>query len=216
MNLKQLTWRKLTSTLAFALGMSAVVVCSTGCQTLGPSTATGGALGALTGGLTGAAIGSYDGKASEGALIGAVAGGTLGGVAGNAVDRSVERDRIDNQIAIQQQRQNAISVEQVVQMTQSGLGSNVIASQINSQGVVNRPTIDQLIFLKNNGVDDLVIQSLQSAPVAGYGAVNSQPFIRQQIIRHDPVYVGRCGPRPHYGYHYRRGRRPRAGFSVNF
>lgn len=189
-----------------------------GCQSLGPNAATGGALGTLAGGVTGAAIGAREGKSPEGALIGAVTGGAVGTIAGNAVDRSVEQDRIDYQVALNQQQQAAIHIDQVVQMTQSGLGNNVIVSQIHSQGIARRPSIDELIYLKNQGVDESVIQAFQNGPVAGQVIANHAVPVHREIIHHRQVpYYHR--PSPHYGYDHRRGRharRSRSGFSVHF
>lgn len=188
-----------------------------GCQTVGPGAATGGAFGTLAGGLTGAAIGSKEGKSPEGALIGALAGGTLGSVAGNAIDREVERQRFDTQQAIQQRRLAAVSLDQIIQMSQSGLASDVIARQIQNQGVVRRPTIDDLILLKNNGVDDIVIQSFQNSAVGG--AVATVPAGRPVQIVRQPYYYENCAPAPYpydFRYYKRRGCRPRAGFSVRF
>ena len=189
-----------------------IAMLNTGCQTVGPGTATGGAFGTLAGGLTGAAIGATEGKSTEGALIGAVTGGTLGSIAGNATDRQNERDQLQYNNAIAAERRAAVSMHQIVQMTDNGLGKNVIISQINNQGVDRRPSIDDLIVLKNRGVDEDVIQAFQNAPMAG--AVNSLPTA-PTVVR-EPVYIETIVPRPFYGYHYRRGCRPRAGFSVNF
>ena len=126
-----------------------MVVC--GCQTVRPGAATGGAFGSFAGALTGASIGATEGKAGEGALIGALAGGTVGSLAGNAIDRQVERDRFEFQQAQAQRLSTAVDVNEVIRMSQSGLGSDVIASQIQSQGVARRPTIDELILLKKPG-----------------------------------------------------------------
>ncbi len=200
----------------FVFGLIGLLPILAGCQTVGPGAASGGALGTLAGGLTGAAIGRYDGKSTEGALVGALTGGTLGSIAGNAVDREAEQNRQQYAGAIAQQRLAAVSIPQVIQMTENGLGNNVIINQIHNQGVDRRPTIDDLIILKNRGVDDNVIQAFQSGPLAG-----QQSFVHQGPIR-APVHVRTVIPAPAYGYGYgyrpgrRYGRRPRAGFSVNF
>ena len=183
-----------------------LVALASGCQTIGPNTAGGGAIGTLAGSLTGAAIGATEGKAPEGALIGALAGGTAGSVFGSAIDRDVQQQRFAQQQFVNQQIAGAITMDQVVRMTQSGLGGDVVTRQIASQGIARRPTIEDLIFLKQNGVQDNVIHALQSARVAGQV---SQPryingggpvFVDTYTHLHAPPrfrhqrHVRRCGP----------------------
>lgn len=177
-----------------------LLVFVSGCQSVGPNTAGGGAFGGLTGGLAGAAIGATEGKAPEGALIGAVAGTTVGAIAGGAVDRNIEQQRFADQQFRNQQIANSITLDQVVRMTQSGLGSDVISRQVVSQGIAARPTIDDLIFLKQNGVDDQIINAIQNAPLAGQG----QGF-PVQYVETAPVVIA---AQPHFGpRRYHRGRR---------
>ena len=201
----------------YPLLCAGLAILFTGCQTVGPGGATGGAFGTFAGSLTGAAIGAKDGKAPEGALIGAITGGTLGTLAGNAVDREVERDRLAYQQAQQQQRIAAVDVAQVIQMTQSGLSTEVIARQIQSQGIARRPSIDDLIILKNQGVDDLVIQAMQNAPLAGAEPVVQVIPQPVEVIR-EPVFVDSFAPFPYRGYRppHRRPCRTRGGISVSF
>ena len=176
------------------IALSLLVCCLAGCQTLGPNAATGGAFGGLAGGLAGAAIGSTEGKSPEGALIGAVTGAAVGSIAGDAVDRDVQQQQFQHQQFRNQKIANAITTDQIVRMTQSGLGPDVIGRQIATQGVAHRPTIDELIFLKQNQVDDRVIHTLQNAPVAGQdvGAVRTVPI---PVVEPAPILVE---PVPHF------------------
>lgn len=172
---------------------------------MGPNAAGGGAFGGLAGGLAGAAIGATEGKAPEGALIGAVTGATVGTVAGGAVDRDIQQQRVAQQQYRNQQVAGSITMDGVIRMTQSGLGSDVIARQVSTQGVVQRPSIDDLIFLKQNNVDDRVIHALQNAPVAGRSApvryvepapviVESYPHFRHRRFAPPPRCVHACEP----------------------
>ena len=196
----------------------ALLVFLSGCRTLGPNAAGGGAFGGLAGGLAGAAIGATEGKAPEGALIGAVTGATVGTIAGNAVDRDKQQQRLADQQYRNQRLAGAISMEQIVRMTQSGLGSDVVARQISSQGVAKRPTIDDLIFLKQNGVDDRIIQAMQTAPVAGQvlpaSYVQASPVVVEPapviIESYPPFYPRRFCPPP------RRPRRRPQGVELSF
>ena len=204
-----------------------LLVFVSGCQSLGPNAAGGGALGGFAGGLAGAAIGSTEGKAPEGALIGAVTGATVGGVAGNAVDRDIRQQQFAEQQFYNQQVAGAITVDQVARMTQSGLGSDVIARQITSQGIFQRPTIDDLILLKQNGVDDQIIQAMQTAPVIGQGIPGSYVHSAPVVVEQTPIFV-QTRPRfhhPHRRYvqpryygppRHARRRSPGVGFSFGF
>lgn len=207
------TRAKIRCYLSLVTGLAIFV---SGCQTVGPGAATGGAFGTFAGGLTGAAIGAKDGKSTEGALIGALAGGTLGATAGNSVDREIERDRIEFQQAQTQQRLAAVNMAQVLQMSQSGLSKDVIIRQLQTQGIDRRPTTDDLINLKNLGVDDFIIQAMQSAPIAGSGSNLQFAQHPIEVIR-QPVIYKSYGPNPYRGYSPRRRHRgPRAGVSVRF
>lgn len=172
----------------------ASLLCFSGCQSLGPNAAGGGALGGLTGGLAGAAIGATEGKAPEGALIGAVTGATAGTIVGDAVDRDIERQHFVEQHRYNDRIASSITLDGVIRMTQSGLSSDVIARQIATQGVAQRPTIDDLIFLKQQNVDDLVINAMQNAPVAGQTAavryVEPAPVIVERYPRFRPRKFG--------------------------
>ncbi len=198
---------------------ASVMICGlimlAGCQSWGPNTAQSSAIGGLTGSLAGAAIGASEGKSAEGALIGGLTGATVGAVAGNAVDRDIERQRAEIQKSEYQQRQSAITTEQIIQMTQSGLSSDVIIRQIHNQGTVVQPDINQLIMLKNQGVDDRVIHALQSAPLAG------QPYLANPVrvpVARPPVVIESCHPFPGYppGCFYRRRPRSTVGFAFGF
>ncbi|MEM9412793.1 MAG: glycine zipper domain-containing protein, partial [Planctomycetota bacterium] len=187
------------------------ITMTTGCRALGPNGAVGGAFGTLAGGLTGAAIGAHEGKSTEGALIGAVTGGTLGSVAGNAIDREVRfgEQRMTQQL--QQQQQNALSVAQIIELSRSGLSEAVVLRQIKNQGVLKRPTTDELILLQNEGVNDVIIQAFQTAPLANVIQSNlpepSRSFIYGESPTQPFIYREWCPPRR---------RRPRAGLSINF
>lgn len=186
-----------------------LVTCS-GCQSFQPNTVAGGVLGTAMGGLTGAAIGSHQGKAGEGALIGALVGGTTGGVLGNQADRAEAAAASEHQAAIEHARQQAVSLDQVVQMTRSGLSDDVIINQIRSYGTLVVPTTSDLIVLKSNGVSDRVVAALQSGvaprvPVAADSVVVREVVPVPDIIYATPFYAGPCyGPAR---FHHPRGRR---------
>ncbi len=189
--------------------------------------ATGAAVGGVTGGLIGAAIGSNNDKTKEGALIGGIAGVVAGGLLGNRVDQ----ERL-HQAQYEQQSYNravgsAVSFEDIVHMSQSGLADEIIIRQVESQGILVRPTTSDLILLKNNGVSDRVLAAIQSAygpnnspppptyapPQPRYVVPAPQPVIIEQWAT--PVYVTPVYRHP-YPYHHRHGYSRGPGFQFNF
>lgn len=203
-----------------------LVVVQSGCQSFRPNTTAGGLLGGTTGGMIGAAIGSSEGKSGEGALIGALAGGLTGAAIGNQADQVNDRQRqIENQNAARV-RESAVSIGDVIQMSQTGLGDELIINQINSNGIVRRATTNDLIQLKNAGVSDSVITKFQTAPnAAAYPAAippqpnyvtTGPPFYWEQDcvpVYPAPPIIHRPVP---LRYPHRHGVRPRAGFAVHF
>ena len=145
--------------------LAAILLIHPGCQASHPNAAVGGLLGGTTGGMMGAAIGSHEGKTGEGALIGALAGGVTGAVIGNQTDEANLRYRqAANQNAIAAE-QAAVTNEQVIEMTRSGLSDEVISNQIKTSGVAQRVSTQDIIELKSQGVSDLVIRQLQTTSV---------------------------------------------------
>lgn len=140
------------------------LVLLSGCQGFGPHTAAGGAIGTAAGSLIGASIGSREGKAAEGALIGALTGATAGSVLGNQVDQEEARIEAQFQEAAWAAEQRALSFNQVIELSRSGLSDDVIVNQIRSSGIDRLPDTQDLIWLKNEGVSDRVIAALQQPP----------------------------------------------------
>ncbi len=187
------------------LGLACLSIAS-GCQSVGPNQYRGGLIGGGAGSLIGAAIGSTDGKALEGAAIGGALGSTIGSLEGRQRDQENAAYQRANQ-------QRAIHIDQVIQMTRSGLSDEVIVNQIRATGIVAPPTHEQLIHLKNSGVSDRVIAAMQGAGFAP--AVGPVPA--PAVVEH--VWVEpRFGPPPFRRRHcrpYPRHRRS-VGFSFGF
>lgn len=171
---------------------------SGGCAT---HTGTGALAGGGLGALAGAAIGSATGDAGKGALIGAGLGAATGGLLGAAED---ERDRrTAEQIAAAAPVGTPLSIHDVVQMSQSGVGDGVIINQINSSPSVFRLTPSDVANLHNQGVSDQVIVAMQETarrPVV----VGRRPVIVEPapVVIYEP-----CPPPPMIGvgfYHRRR------------
>lgn len=198
---------------------AALLVNLSGCQTYRPNTALGGILGGTTGAMAGAAIGSHDGKSTEGALIGGIAGGVLGSAIGNQNDRfNQSQDHYS-----QQQRtdafESAVTMEQVVQMTNSGLNEDLIINQIKTKGIRQSPSTDDLISLKNSGVSDAVIRQIQNGGSARFVAPRAIPYPQSPVMFEERYPLIDCAqaivphhaPIPHRRYIPRR-----SGFSIEF
>jgi hypothetical protein len=136
-------------------GTLASMLLATGCDTAaGTGALAGGALGTGIGALLG---GRHAGTtAVAGGLIGAAAGG-LGGAAIDANNQKKAEQAAEAQVAAR-----APSLEDLVRMTQSSLPDSQIIDQIRTSGGVYHLTSDQLIYLNQNGVHQVVIQELQA------------------------------------------------------
>jgi hypothetical protein len=151
--------------------------------------ATNAQRGMGIGGLGGAGVGSLIGKAAgarpEGMLIGAAAGALGGSLIGSAMDRE------EANVAAQRARQfsGAVTTADVVAMVQSGVGEEVIATHIRTNGVQQRIQAGDVITLRNQGVSDYLINTMQTASGVGPVAVAPQPVFAQ------PTYV----VEQHYG-----------------
>jgi uncharacterized protein YcfJ len=188
---------------------------------------TNGQKGAVIGGTAGAVIGGVIGKQNDrtakGAVIGGLAGAVAGGLLGNERDKEIQRQYDYHQAQEAQyayQLSRAVSIADAISMSNSGISSQVIISQIRSNGVQQQIGVQEIILLHQNGVHESVIQEMQRArigsptPVAMTRSapvyVQPQPTI---IVEPAPVYYH---PVPVYGYGYHYHPRPRGhyyGFS---
>lgn len=201
---------------------------------------TGGAAGAIIGGI----IGHQNDETPEGALIGGAVGAIAGGLLGNQKDRvNYDAYQYQQQRAYQQAADfsRGVSVNDVVSLSQSGVSSNVIVSQIQTHGVQQQIGVNEIISLHRQGVDNQVISVMQQAHLAGShsGPIATTPQYRTPpavaierpviverpiVIQPRPVVVakqpvvikrypsyGYSRPRPHPHHRHRA-----AGPSINF
>ena len=72
-----------------------------------------------------------------------------------------------------------VMLDEVVQMVSSGVSDNVIVAQLQTNGVVTRPDVNDVIRLSQEGVSEYVITAMQTVdvvPMSGvYGASVSRP-----------------------------------------
>ncbi|MBC8356911.1 MAG: hypothetical protein H8E66_33485 [Planctomycetes bacterium] len=176
------------------------------------NTERGAVLGGLTGAAAGAVIGNQNGETAEGALIGSAIGLFSGALLGNSIDAEQSRQRYVEQ-RYMAQNARAVTIGQVLSMTQGGVSDAVIINHINQHGVQQRLEVSDVILLHQQGVSEPVLTALQRAQIGGtpvYAAPRRS--YSAPVVVHDYHYVRPAyrayAPRyyrhhhPHHG-HYR-------------
>jgi uncharacterized protein YcfJ len=174
----------------------------------------GAALGGVTGGLAGAALGDNSGNAVGGAVLGTAVGALTGAAIGDSMDAEVERRQAI--AASHQQMVNAVTTADVMTMTASGLGEDVIVNNIRTNGVRGSLTPGDIIELHDNGVSEKVINAMQqqaSRQTVPPAVVSGPPV----IIEESYVVPSCWGPyrRYHHPRYYRRHPGVSWGFSYS-
>ena len=196
------------------------------------NTVKGGVAGAIIGGI----VGHQNDETAEGIAIGAALGALTGNVVGKSQQKEVLRQQ-QYQAQLQQQEQlqlqqnqerlnRAVSINDAIAMTNSGMSDELIITQIVNNGVQQQIGVSEVIALHQNGVREPVIQAMQAAPI-GQASIqpsyeHAAPVVTQVaspivtpvvvrpvpvpsvIVRSAPVYR-RTVPSPSY---YRGGRPP--------
>lgn len=180
--------------------------------------------GALLGGLTGAGLGAWIGadhdREVEGAILGSAAGAVTGAVAGTLVDnrRAAEQQASDAAAASSSvSGSHAVTIDEVVRMSQAGLSDHVITEHIRAKGVATGLSTPELIHMKSQGVSEPVLVALQqlaSAPPSTPSPTVvpvpvAPPVVVEQHVVAQPV-LSWGYHRPHRRVHA--PRRPRPGF----
>jgi hypothetical protein len=180
------------------IGLSGLLLLSV-CGCSGMSNTEGGLLG---GGLLGAGVGALATRGNPaGALIGGVAGAMIGGVAGSAQDARQDRRAYAqaqaNAVAVA--TRNQMTINDVVQLSQSRTSDELIIGQMNSTNSVFSLTTDDLRYLQDQGVSQRVIAEMQARR-----NLVVVPAPRTVVVA-DPYYPGPAvGVGIGYGYGYRR------------
>lgn len=171
----------------------------------------GATWGGLAGAAAGAIIGDNSGEAGAGAVIGGVVGAMAGGLLGNAADKEAQLSQQraayyrsqQQQYARQQQTvalQSAVTLQDVIAMTRSGLSDQVVVNQIRQRGYLGKIAVPDIIALHEAGVSENVITTLQTVgpprqqPVT---VARPAPVVVQEIYRPAPIIVERHVS-PHY------------------
>jgi hypothetical protein len=129
---------------------------------------------ALGGGAIGAAAGALIDRRNP--VAGAAVGGVLGAATGAAVGSSADADdrRVKAAQAIAAAQPAPITLDQIAEMVHHGIGDQVICDRIRASGYAYNLTVEQIKWLHDNGVSDLVIGEMQrpryyGAPPPPYG-----------------------------------------------
>lgn len=173
----------------------------------------GATVGGIGGALAGAAIGRHNGDTAVGALVGGAVGLITGAAIGGAKDDAVRRDAIANQRAYVYSK--AVSAHDVVSMSQSGVGEEVIINHIRENGVQRRPEVADVIALHRQGVSERVITAMQAAPEGGRMPAPPPPttvYRTSPVVVEEHYYVRpsywHCPPPPAYYHHHHHYYRP--------
>jgi hypothetical protein len=173
----------------------------------------GAAAGGLAGAGVGALVGNSVGEAAGGALVGAGVGALTGAAVGGALDDIAAQNRA--QIAAQLGRpvaQGAATIPEVVAMSKSGVDSRLIVNYINTSGVSQPVSAQDIIYLHQQGVSTDVIQTLQTPRVAQRPLPDGPPG--QPVIIEEYYYGPPCFGPPRYYHYYPPG--PHVGWGVSF
>jgi hypothetical protein len=181
------------------LAVTVLSLMASGCKS--PYYADQGALaGGLGGAGLGALIGSATGHAGAGAAIGAAAGAITGGAVGGALDDIDAKNRAQIAAATHHPP-SAVSVNDVVALSRSGVDEQLIVNQLASNGLQRPLQANDVIYLQQNGVSPRVIGVMQQTRVAAPEAV-VVPGGPPPVVYADPYYGPYWGPgyyRPYYG-----------------
>src|SRR5262245_17096253 len=142
------------------IGSLLLATCA-GCQ--GTSNTSAGAVGGgVVGGALGTAVGLATGRPLAGAAIGAATGAGIGGLAGHAEDRAEARAAARDQAIATANARPPLSLQDVVVLTQQQMPPQVIIDQMQTTNSFYNLTAQDLIYLRQNGVSDAVIQVMQT------------------------------------------------------
>ena len=184
------------------VGLSAI---QTGCAHLSNSEA--GALGGgAIGTAAGLAIGAATGNPKTGAIVGGLAGAGVGGLAGQSADNEEARREYNQYVAANAQPATPpLGLTDVISLTQTGVGDDVIINQMRSTGSTYQLSPGDIQYLKTSGVSDPVLNAMISARVQPVAPPRPRTVIVREpspVILYErpwPHHYGYCGPPPRCG-----------------
>jgi len=97
----------------------------------------------------------------------------------------VERARGYPEVRTPPPAASPLAPDAVVRLVKAGVSEDIILEKIKADGVVSRPTSDQIVSLKKDGVSDRVIEAMISARVPVAHEVAPPP----RVVYRDYVYA---------------------------
>lgn len=194
---------------------AALLTWTTGCQQLpGSAGQQGAAIGGVGGAATGALVGGENHR-----LLGALLGGALGAGGGYLIgankDRIMGHDTTGAEAAARnaqahpatpQEALNStsadlngdgfVTMDEVVAMRQAGLSDQQILERMRATGQVFELTPDQQAYLRNNGVDQYVIDQMPQVNRQVRDSLYNQPNV--PLPTGPPVYPPNNYRQPNY------------------
>jgi len=165
---------------------------ASGCAGFGDTNTTNETTaGAVIGGVTGALIGEHNDDPLAGAIIGTTAGALLG----HALGQNNERIKTDLATTEQEYLEQAVTLNQLLEMTQAGVDDTVIISRIEANGPAQKLTTDDIILLSNSQVAPAVISTYQAPP-----APRLEDIRTANLDPHGPHYPFPIVPAPTTGF----------------
>ena len=137
-----------------------VVITVSGC-TANSHAERGTAVGGATGAVAGTMIGAQSGNAGKGAVIGTMAGMVAGNLIGQDMDQQeIAREKYYTE-AYARERENAVSIAQLIEMSEAGVADEVIIAKIEIDDRLRHVELHFVVklrmFLKSiePGIDEL-------------------------------------------------------------
>lgn len=146
---------------------------SSGCASMGRHAEDGILLGSLIGAGAGAIAGHQTGNRDAGAAVGAGLGAIAGGLIGRSLDE-MEADSREPEVRVERalhencSRNEALSILDVVRMSQAGISDQLIMAKIEQTGSYYRLSASEIIDLKRSLVSDRVITFMLRSPDETY------------------------------------------------
>jgi hypothetical protein len=152
--------------------------------------------GGLTGAGVGALVGSATGHTGAGAAIGAGVGALTGSVVGASLDDIEARNRAEIEARMGRPvAPGAVTIDDVVAMTQAGVNEDVIATHVRNHGIARPLQTGDLIHLQTNHVSPRVIRAMQEPPLQRPVVVQGSP---PPVIVEEHYYGRPYGCYPHF------------------
>jgi len=130
-----------------------------GCQNTKTRAVEGAVIGGVIGAGAGGIIGQQKHRGSEGAGIGAAVGAIAGAIVGSQIEKPSQSNQ--STPVTQNVNLNQMSIQQIVDLTKQGVNEDVIIDKIRLTNSRYKLNVDDINYLKQNGVSQKVIDAMQ-------------------------------------------------------